>query len=94
MQTYLQMGRVGEQGQMHTLASDGGPVIRGSQMILHISRPSETVLVPRLDPSEFAEDLLHGLAHDIGQYVKPACIAIFVLHVAMRHHDKQSEAII
>ena len=58
-------------------------------MVLHISSPSETVLVPRLDPSELTKDLLHGLAHNIGQYVQSACIALPVLHVAVRRREAQ-----
>ena len=65
------MGRVSQQGQVHSLASDCGPVIGGSQVVLHIPTPSEASLVPRLDPSELAENLLHGLAHDIGQHIEP-----------------------
>lgn len=48
-------------------------------MVLHIPRPSEGVLVPRLDPSELTEDLLHGLTHHIGQHIEATCMPQLLL---------------
>lgn len=68
------MGWISKQGQVHSLARDGWPVIRGPQVVLHISRASEGALIPRLDPGKLAEDLLHGLAHHISQHIQPPCV--------------------
>lgn len=44
-------------------------------MVLHISTSSEAGLVSHLDSSKLTEDLLHGLAHDVGQHIQPTYAA-------------------
>ena len=55
------------------LPRDGGAVVAGAQVVLHIARPKVLVALPGLGTRKLAEDLLHGLAHHIRQDIQPPC---------------------
>ena len=57
---------------MDALAADGGPVVGRAQVILHVAcaRPA---LAAGHGPAELGEDLLHRLAHHVGQDVEAPC---------------------
>lgn len=65
------MGRIGKQRQVNLLSRDCWPVIRRAQMVLNVSSP--VVVAARHNAAKFAENLAHGLPHNIRQHIQTAC---------------------
>ena len=71
---HLQVGRVGQQRQVHALAAGGRPVVGRAQVILDVARAKVLLALP-LGPhaGKLAEDLAQRLAHHVCQHVQAAC---------------------
>ena len=79
---HLQVGGVGQEGQVHALARDSGPVVGCAQVVLDIA--CAVVLSPRgHSPPKLGKDLLHRLAHDVGQDVQAPCTPGERLHAPL-----------
>ena len=87
---HLQVGGVGQEGQVDALARGRGPVIGGPQVVLDVARPEVLLgLAIRASARKLAEDLAQRLAHHVCQHVQPACVRAARLWYVTKHASGQ-----
>jgi hypothetical protein len=73
----LQVTGIGDQGQVDSLATSGGAVVGGTQMVLGIASSGVELILAFDGPrptSKLAENLRQGLADDIAKHIEPSAV--------------------